>query len=92
MSIAAKKKSPTDRCRAFLTDASRGGRNQKSKSRQGDYIKEPESSAVKGEAAKRCAAPLTARTDAANNSDAGSHPDRCDPLISLIIFLVLQKQ
>lgn len=59
------KKSPTDRCRAFLTDASRGGRNQKSKSRQGDYIKEPESSAVKGAAvADGAIAPLTARTDA----------------------------
>ena len=68
------------------------GENQKSKSRQGDYIKEPESSAVKGEAAKRCAAPLTARTDAADNSAAGSHPHGCEPLISLIFYLFLQNQ
>lgn len=44
-------------------DARRGGRNQKSKSRQDDYIKEPESSAVKGAAvADGAIAPLTART------------------------------
>lgn len=36
-------------------------------------------------------APLTARTDAANNSAAGSRLYGCDPLISLIIFLVLQN-
>lgn len=67
--------------------------NQKSKSRQGDYIKEPESSAVKGAAVVDGAiAPLTARTAAADNSAAGSHPHGCDPLISLIIYLFLQKQ
>lgn len=39
------------------------GENQKSKSRQGDYIKEPESSAVKGAAvADGAIAPLTVRT------------------------------
>ena len=74
--MSAKKKAPQSDAGLFclmMPDAA--GENQKSKSRQGDYIKEPESSAVKGAAvADGAIAPLTARTAAADNSAAGSYP------------------
>ena len=92
--MRAQKKAPQPMQGFFNCDASRAAGETKNPSPAdiNKYSKEPESSAVKGVSRVSGAiAPLTARTAAADNSAAGSHPHGCEPLISLIFYLFLRK-